>query len=210
MTLAEWSAVASIVTTFATVITMGVLIWYTIETYRLRTAAELQHKAAVEQLNETKIQTDLSITPVLTISADPDPSPQTGVAIVMRNLGTGAAFDIGVEPEATEGIRLRFEYPDVLASQEIAQITLFWNRGDKGSGKLQTVSDYMGMCKSHRIPDFVYINLVYIGATKKSYRTRCQFVCEGGNDRLRFVTLEIWERVGDRDLPLINRPERPS
>jgi hypothetical protein len=69
--------IASILTAGATTATLGVLIWYTIETYKLRKEAQKQNESAV--------------LPIVVIE---EPSQDDPEAFVIRNIGKGPAFQI--------------------------------------------------------------------------------------------------------------------
>src|SRR6266571_6025169 len=70
-------AIASIVTAGATSVTLAVLIWYTIETHKLRREAQRQNESA--------------LLPIVVIEEPPQDNPD---AFIIRNIGKGPAFQV--------------------------------------------------------------------------------------------------------------------
>ena len=70
------------------VLTFAALVWYTVETYRLRIKT-------TEILGEARRQNEMTILPMLALYVD-----RSGhdLRLLLRNLGTGPAFNVSVEP----------------------------------------------------------------------------------------------------------------
>lgn len=105
-----WATVAA---AFAAACTFGALIWYTIETQKLRRAAEKQNEIG-------QLQNERSILPIvllegtnIPVAEDANmPSFQTAI----HNLGSGSAFNILIEPLQGPKTTIRFEHTTALAA----------------------------------------------------------------------------------------------
>lgn len=88
---------ASIVLTILTAGTLGVLIWYTIETARLRKAADKQTRETGNLLKEARKQNETAVMPIMAVHVASD---EVGGRrrIVMGNVGFGPAFNLSMEP----------------------------------------------------------------------------------------------------------------
>jgi hypothetical protein len=100
-------AYCSIAVTILTLITAVALIWYTIETSALRRATQ-------KLLKEAQIQNEHSIRPIVMLEPANDlrilekGANMPAVQTVVRNLGSGAAFNISVEPLRGPNTTIRF------------------------------------------------------------------------------------------------------
>src|SRR5260370_39247063 len=95
-------AIASIVTTAVTTATLIVLIWYTVETQRLRREAQRQNENSTMPI--VMFQSVYVRGQNITVSRP-----------VIRNLGSGPAFNVSVSPITLSGRTVTFEHPRTLA-----------------------------------------------------------------------------------------------
>ena len=79
---------SSICLTVFTGLTMLVVVYYTVETYRLRKAAEEQLGASRKQVDAAEKQNETQILPIVVLDSD-------GTKLILRNLGNGPALDVG-------------------------------------------------------------------------------------------------------------------
>jgi uncharacterized membrane protein len=106
----RFNATATALAAVAGILTFGVLVVYTIETHNLRTVAQRQAEVAQQQVKEAQIQNETAIRPILGFDVserqqvawtDWETSKETtqtvNDAFVMRNLGSGPAFNIQTE-----------------------------------------------------------------------------------------------------------------
>ena len=83
------------INTLAVVLTLGVLIWYTVETYKLRLSAQKQTEKTGSLLQEAQRQNEMSVMPMAAIFIQSTPNGNR--AIVMGNVGSGAAFNLSID-----------------------------------------------------------------------------------------------------------------
>jgi hypothetical protein len=132
--------------TIAVVLTLAVLIWYTIETYKLRKAAQVQtsetaklfveaqrqnetslqlleetqrqNETALQMLKETQVQSAASIRPILQMvsSVRRDTLVTVEFMYQIRNPGVGPAFSISIEAVRFPKAVYLFENPDTLGT----------------------------------------------------------------------------------------------
>jgi len=98
------------INTVAVVLTLAVLIWYTVETYRLRLAAQRQTEEAGHLLQEAQRQSEASmnlvraaqrqneiaVMPMVAIINETLPN-QTNRSLVLRSVGSGPAFNLSID-----------------------------------------------------------------------------------------------------------------
>ena len=104
----------------AIILTLVVVLVYTVETYKLRRAAQAQTDETRRLLKEAKIQNERSILPVVTIEGARGIPVSEGANMpafqtVISNLGSGPAFNISIDPLRGPGAAIRFEHTTALA-----------------------------------------------------------------------------------------------
>ncbi len=116
-------AYCSIAVTILTLITAAALIWYTIETSGLRRATQ-------KLLKEAQIQNEHSIRPIVMLEPANDlhilekGANMPAVQTVIRNLGSGAAFNISVEPLRGPNTTIRFVHTMSLGAGQREPVSL--------------------------------------------------------------------------------------
>src|SRR5262249_1951625 len=107
--------------TVVLLLTLGVLVWYTIETYRLRKvaqgqimettkllrAAERQNEVSDNLLQEAQRRNEMSVMPILAVATEPLAGEST--RIILRNVGLGPAFNVSIDHVEWEGRELHVE-----------------------------------------------------------------------------------------------------
>lgn len=156
-------AIASIVTTAVTAATLIVLIWYTVETQRLRREAQRQNENSIMPI--VMFQSVSVRGQHLTVSRP-----------VIRNLGSGPAFNVSVDPMTLAGKTVTFEHPRTLAPGQEEFVAVSGTRepkldsaGGYDDGKIHHTQDFLKLVKSS--PDTVLGGITYAGAAGKKYRT---------------------------------------
>jgi hypothetical protein len=89
----------------------GVIWWYTKETKLLRVEAQKGNETPITPLVILEGATDLSV-------SEPVSVPMPTHAIVIRNLGAGAAFNIAIDPLSGPDTQIQFETHDGFSSGE--------------------------------------------------------------------------------------------
>jgi hypothetical protein len=97
MTLADWSAIAQIALSLLTFSTLCILIWYTIETSRLRREAQTQNEAI-----------NLPVL-VMDFATSDDSKGKSHDLPTVKNIGRGPAFDVTIERLAMKDVVVEFE-----------------------------------------------------------------------------------------------------
>jgi len=142
----------------AIVLTLAVLVWYTIETYYLRIAA-------VRQL-------DVASTPILMIAPVARESESTSADITIRNVGTGPAFNISVKAaDLPNGATLIIDYTDVLAGQETQKIVMLLRIGNE-SYPINNQADINGLLRQGHLHCPIAVTITYTSTAGKHYRTK--------------------------------------
>ncbi len=133
--------------TAAIVGTLLALIWYSWETRRLRKATEAQTKTTADLLKEAQEQNDTSmdlvqqarqqnevaVMPILAIAVC-GPRVMATNKLLLRNIGTGPAFNVSIDGYASEGAELRFEYGEtVIAPGEEHELPFELKEGHHGT-----------------------------------------------------------------------------
>jgi hypothetical protein len=118
------------ISTVAVVLTLIVIIWYTIETSRLRKAAQDQTKETGKLLTEAQKQNEVAVMPCLAISPARPSSADGQCTLVLKNVGTGPAFNVSIHACASSGKQLSFEYgEDFMGPNEKRELTFYLQEG---------------------------------------------------------------------------------
>ena len=158
-------AVASIMTACVTMATLGVLIWYTIETHKLRLEAQRQ--------NEN------SMMPIVMFQSVYTQGQHAGISrLVIRNLGSGPAFNVYVGPMEISGKPAQFEYPRMLSPGQENFVSISGLReakqdsyGGYDDGKIHNTRDLLQAVRA--TPEILETNgvITYTSASGKKYGT---------------------------------------
>ncbi len=189
------------IATVAVVLTLIVLVWYTVETYRLRKAAQAQITETAKLLTEAQRQNDTSlrlveqaqrqnevtaklvteaqrqndasaglvraahrqnenaIMPILAIRVEPPQSryarsydPNEKSHLVLRNEGTGPAFNVLIDPYSAQGRELEFDHgSSVIRPEEERELTYHLQEGN--SGTIGNVNELYRWINTGILPD---------------------------------------------------------
>src|ERR1035437_1282317 len=165
-------AYCSLAVTILTLITAAALIWYTIETSRLRRATQEQVEKTGLLLKEAHTQNEHSIQPIVTLERANDlhSIEKTATQIVIRNLGLGAAFNIDVEPLCGPSTTIRFVPTMSLAAGQREPISLVYTEDGKQvvSGAYELIQR---MFHSNELDEGARSIVRYADVTGKRYRT---------------------------------------
>jgi hypothetical protein len=162
-------AYCSIAVTILTLITAAALIWYTIETFRLRRATQ-------KLLKEAQIQNEHSIRPIVMLEPANDlhilekGANMPAVQIVIRNLGLGAAFNVDVEPLSGRSTTIRFVPTMALAAGQREPVSLVYTEGSEQvvSGAYELIQR---MFHSNELDDGARSTVRYVDVNGKPYLT---------------------------------------
>jgi hypothetical protein len=142
------------VSIIAILLTLIVLIWYTIETYKLRVAA-------VNQLG-------VAITPIVMIAPIQEAK---GAVPAIRNVGNGPAFNISIESgNIGEQSKLTFFHSDVLAGNELQVLHLTLQQPER-ERQMFTHDDIVTNIAQGHLPPTLPLTITYNGANGQGYTT---------------------------------------
>lgn len=169
-------AYCSLAVTILTLITAAALIWYTIETSRLRRATQEQVEKTGLLLKEAQTQNEHSIQPIVTLERANDlrilenTANMPATQIVIRNLGLGAAFNIDVEPLRGPNTTIRFVPTMSLVAGQREPISLVYTEDGKQvvSGAYELIQR---MFHSNELDEGARSIVRYADVTSKRYRT---------------------------------------
>lgn len=219
------------VATIAVVLTLIVLIWYTVETYKLRRAAQAQttetanllkeaqrqNETSLRLLEQTQHQTEtalqlveqaqrqsdftaklvieaqrqnqstaelvrvahrqneIAVMPILAIRVEPpqshfaQPDPKEKLRLVLRNEGSGPAFNISIEPYSADGKVLEFDYGStVMRPGEERELAFHLQEGNIGT--IGNVNELYYWINTGRLPDPVYLPVRCRSASSTDYQ----------------------------------------
>jgi hypothetical protein len=172
--------------TVAVLLTLIVLIWYTMETYRLRKvaqgqirettkllrAAERQNEVSDNLLRESQRRNEMSVMPILAVATE----PATGDSIraVLLNVGFGPAFNVLIERVEWEGRGLHLEIDrSVLRTGEAKELLFHFVQRD--SGRLLDCESLALWLSASRIPNPLHIKIHCDSVDSKPYVFQCSF-----------------------------------
>ena len=116
-------AVTSICTSLFTLLTLAALVWYTIETRRQRLATQ-------SLLKESQKQNEHILLPIVILSITEFESSTSPERLVVRNVGTGPAFNTYTEPIEAHGARIEFQHEALIGPGEQKPVrVLIWKNG---------------------------------------------------------------------------------
>ena len=163
-----WDYAATIVVVLALI----VLVWYTIETYKLRKAAQAQTAETANLLREAQRQNvatlslvaaaqrqnEIGVMPILAIRIEPPQSRLTasGVSVnsylVLRNEGAGPAFNVCIDPYSVGGRELAFDHGSgVVSPKEVRELSFHLQQGN--SGTIGNVNELYYWINTGELPD---------------------------------------------------------
>jgi hypothetical protein len=157
-------AVASIVTAGATTVTLAVLIWYTIETHKLRKAAQRQNESA--------------LLPIVVIE---EPSQDDPEAFVIRNIGKGPAFQVSAsaktlgkspQDDLGSGFMVHLQMAPVLAVDESATVRPLVASGKDVFSELAGVRTLAELVVTNKITETFTIEIYYESLSRTAYLTK--------------------------------------
>jgi hypothetical protein len=178
--------------TIAVVLTLVVLIWYTVETYLLRKAAQKQieetdkllleaqkqNLTAQEQttinanlLSEAQRQTEISIQPVFAVFKGTSVNNMKG-RIMLENVGKGAAFNTTIGQLTWDNKKLEFDHESTVMKPGDAEPLLFHLWADEIIGEhIYNVDRLIQIMNAKEIPDpfRIIVKCADLGLTPYEY-----------------------------------------
>jgi hypothetical protein len=178
-------------------LTLCVLTWYTIETYRLRKTgedhtaataelleeAQRQNEVSARLLQEVQRQNEVSVMPILSVAVE---SPPNGGAVrtVLLNVGSGPAFNLWIDPLRWDDRELKIEHESsVLRPGQVDGLLLHFVERNKGQ-----LLDAKVLCRwidAHRLPEPLNIVARCNSVNSRAYAFR--FRCTAHAGRLRIT-----------------------
>lgn len=137
-------------------LTLGILIWYTIETYKLRKAGQDHTAETAKLLREAQRQNEMSVMPILAVAVEPMMSPTAAARIMLLNVGSGPAFNLAIDRLDWGDRRLQIEYGSGVLRPGQA-IELIFHFLERNSGSLLDAKVLCKWIDSHRMPNPVDI-----------------------------------------------------
>jgi hypothetical protein len=165
-----------------TTATLIVLIWYTVETYKLRLEAQRQ--------------SENSIMPIVMLQSVYVQGEHMGISRpTIRNLGSGPAFNVYVGPMQISGKAVVFEHPRMLAPGQdefvaVSGLRQAMRHSDGGfdDGKIHHTNDLRMAFKSTQDVAETTGVITYMSASGKKYRTT--FTVDHTSDDESFVRFD--------------------
>src|SRR5262245_24673740 len=174
-------------------LTLGVLTWYTIETYRLRKAgqgqtaetakllseAQRQNEVSVNLLREAQRQNEVSVMPIVAIGVESQADHDVG-RIVLLNVGLGPAFNLSIDHLDWDSRRLQIEHAShILRPGQAAELVFHVLERDTGSLlNARTLSQWI---IAQRMPDPFDVIVRCHSVHSRSYVFRFNFASQAGN-----------------------------
>ncbi|MCZ2152989.1 MAG: hypothetical protein LC114_03640 [Bryobacterales bacterium] len=177
-TATTFQAYASIALTILTAATLGVLIWYTVETSKLRKTAQAQTAESANLLEEAQIQNETALRPIVALSiehtliTDSERASSDTRLLKLRNLGKGPAFNVMIATlDGDDDAKYAFFHPDCLAEGESSQVHLgaYDNAGTPLMMTWQAIEELIYIRQVISLPQMLTVN--YRSATGKVYET---------------------------------------
>ena len=149
----------------AVLLTLGVLIWYTVETYRLRKVAQDQTAATAQLLQEAQRQNEVSanllqeaqrrnemaVMPILAIAIESRPGGDK-MQISLVNIGSGPAFNLSIDHIEWDNRKLQIEHEsNVLRPTHSNELVFFFV--ERNSGSLLDAKTLSQWIRASRMPD---------------------------------------------------------
>jgi hypothetical protein len=178
-------------------LTLGVLMWYTIETYRLRKVAQdqttetakllrearRQNEVSDNLLREAQLQNEVSVMPILAVAIEPVPGGDS-VRVVLRNVGSGPAFNLLIDRIDWDGRRLQIEPgSNVLRRGQANGLMFHFMEG--GSGNLLDAHSLGLWLRASRMPNPISIKVRCNSVNTKPYLF--VFSCTSDAGKLRIT-----------------------
>ena len=186
VSLEQWSIAASIVTSVAATGTMGLLWWYCIETHRLRRATD-------ELAREARPQTGRSFMPV--VMFDFEPVGPSGDAVV-RNVGTGPAFNITMASYRGEPCTLTLGSPPMLRPSDYAFVEATVDCEKRDQKAIVHSWQFRELFKTNQLPGRVQTTITYDSAYGKHFATLFSIVYNADTDYLHVQFESVKEPAG--------------
>lgn len=177
-------------------LTFAALVWYTIETYRLRKAAQRQtrqaarlHKAALEQnivsanlQAEAQLQNEISVMPMFALYVDRN---NREAKLLMKNVGLGPAFNVVVKHQGLDS-NLQILYGnDFLTKDEVQQLRLNMTL-EPGRGQNLGVDDFYQYINTGKLPNPLSIVITCVSLNLKTYEFEFRCTPDAGHLKVSY------------------------
>jgi|SRR5215510_2239610 len=179
-------------------LTLLVLIWYTIETQRLRkagqdqttrtaqllTEAQRQNEVWAHLLREARRQNEVSVMPILAMAVEPVPGGDDTDRIVLVNVGSGPAFNLSIDPLHWENRSLKIEHgSSILRSGQSDELLFHVIEGN--SGNLLGAKTLGHWIHVKRMPSPLSVAVRCTSVNSNAYSFR--FICSSQQGKLRIT-----------------------
>jgi len=173
--LVDWAQVALVV---LTAVTLVVLCKYTKETVRLRQATRDQVNISNQLLREAQIQNEAAEKPTLLFGLSSTDfhlgKPLELLEPTIRNIGSGPAFNVVVEPMKGDGVEVQFRLPNVPYLEGKQQLPLkpFITQDGQANGMSSWLSLLADLIRRNNFPADMIVAVQFESISSKTYRSR--------------------------------------
>jgi hypothetical protein len=192
LTLAQQKGTWDYISISVGLVTLGALIWYTVETRNLRKVAQSQLTTSQLQLTESHRQTEFSNRPILVITLASEGTNTLRDLLVMRNIGTAPAFNIAVSlPFGAPIVVIR--PPDMVDAKAEVPIKIAFKRiEDHHEVHAETTSVLDGYC-DYYLPQRTTLNqfdITYAAPDRTEYKTTMRLCHPPNPHRFEFQAFD--------------------
>ena len=182
----------------AVLVTLCVITWYTIETYRLRKVAQdqtaetskllreaqRQNEVSDNLLQEAHLQNEVLVMPILAVAVEPVPGADT-IRIALLNVGSGPAFNLTIDHIEWGNRQLQIEHGrTVLRTGQ--EDELIFHFKELESGSLLDAQALSLWLSAHRIPDPLEILVRCNSVSSRPYTFEFSCTSNGGKVQITY------------------------
>jgi hypothetical protein len=170
-------------------LTLVVLIWYTVETSRLRKAAQKQIEATGKLLAEAQRQNEIAVMPMFALYPEVM-SDGRQRRIILENVGLGPAFNLSIVNPQWNGSILEIKHSyNVWTPKQTEVLSLVLQKGTDRMVGIDVDSLYQGINKDEMPnPLNLVVRCVSLHHTRYEFKFKC--IPDAGYLKITFDSLE--------------------